>query len=132
MNETVLDQFTADEKGTRLFHQEKLAAELTELMCKAMRERGVNRSALATLLHKSKGRISQILNAETNFTVRTVADIFTVLGKVMKVSVDDLFAPTSPRHVLATFDKPIPTGLREHYLLDTIVAQAETANSLAG
>ena len=101
MNETTFDQFVADEKGMRLFQQERLAAEITELMCRTMRECGINRSQLADRLHKSKGRISQILNAETNLTLRTVADIFTVLGKTLTIDADDLYVQRAPLHFLA-------------------------------
>ena len=101
MNESTFDQFVADEKGMRLFQQERLAAEITELMCRTMRECGINRSQLADRLHRSKGRISQILNAETNLTLRTVADIFTVLGKTLTIDANDLYVQRAPLHFLA-------------------------------
>ena len=121
MNETTFDQFVADEKGMRLFQQERLAAEITELMCRTMRECGINRSQLADRLHKSKGRISQILNAETNLTLRTVADIFTVLGKTLTIDAQrpvcpkgtaSLFGEIDQRNVLRTL-QPLPMG-RSH------------------
>ena len=65
----------------RFFQQEHLVVEITELMCKTMKERNIKRGELAERLDKSKGRVSQILNGETNLTLRTVADVFTALGK---------------------------------------------------
>jgi len=123
MNETVLDQFVADEKGMRLFQQERLAAEITELMCRTMRERGIKRCQLARLLHKSKGRVSQILNAETNLTVRTVADIFTVLGKTLTVAAEDLFVQRAPLlHCLAELREEIPVAQRDLYQMEEIMS----------
>jgi transcriptional regulator with XRE-family HTH domain len=85
----------------RLFQQERLISEITELMCRTMKDQEITRSQLAEHLHKTKGRISQILNSGTNLTLRTVADIFTLLGKTLVVSAADLFvvrpvAPNSP------------------------------------
>ncbi len=75
----------------RAFQQERLVVEITELMCKAMHERGMKRGQLAEQLGKTKGRITQILNGETNLTLHTVADVFTALGKTLTVSVQDVF-----------------------------------------
>ena len=75
----------------RLFQQERLISEITELMCQTMKDQGVSRTQLAEQLHKTKGRISQILNSGTNLTLRTVADIFTLLGKSLVVCAEDLF-----------------------------------------
>ena len=84
-------RWTEYPEEVHVFQQERLVVEITELMCKIMKEHGVKRGELAQRLNKSKGRISQILNGETNPTLRTVADVFTALGKTLRVSADDLF-----------------------------------------
>jgi len=90
MSKTALQQFVADFKGMQLFQQERLMAEITELMCRILNQCGVKRGELAERLGKSKGRVSQILAGETNLTLRTVADVFTVLGKTLTVSSEDI------------------------------------------
>jgi plasmid maintenance system antidote protein VapI len=133
MSDTALDRFVANEKGMRLFQQERLAAEMTELMCRTMRECGVTRSQLAQLLHKSKGRVSQILNTETNLTIRTVADVFTVLGKTLTVTAEDLFTQQMPLHCLAEFGSRISIWQRNPYQMDNAVPQqADSHLNLAG
>jgi len=133
MSDTTLDQFVADEKGMRLFQQERLAAEITELMCRTMRNRGIKRSRLAQLLHKSKGRVSQILNAETNLTVRTVADIFTVLGTTLTVAAEDLYVLRPPLHCLAELGDKFSVAQPDAYQMQNVMLQQGAAhNQLAG
>ena len=84
-------RWTEDPEEMRIFQQERLVVEITELMCKIMNEHNMKRGELAERLNKSKGRISQILNGEANLTLRTVADVFTALGKTLMVSAEDLF-----------------------------------------
>lgn len=87
---TTLLEFVKDPEAMRLFQQERLILEVTELMCGIMKQKKMKRSELAEQLGLTKGRISQILNNGTNLTLRRVADIFTMLGKTMVVSVEDL------------------------------------------
>jgi transcriptional regulator with XRE-family HTH domain len=134
MSGTALDKFVAEGEGMRLFQQERLAAEITELMCRTMRERGVKRSQLAQLLHKSKGRISQILNAETNLTLRTVADIFTVLGKTLTVAAEDLFVHREPLRFLVEYGQEIFVAARVPYQMgdDLLPQTGDSHTQLAG
>jgi transcriptional regulator with XRE-family HTH domain len=91
MTKTAVIQFTEDPEGMRLFQQERLVTEVTELICKTMKDQRIKRSELAERLTKTRGRVSQILNGnERNLTLRTVADIFTALGKTLTVSAEDL------------------------------------------
>ncbi|MCI0421076.1 MAG: hypothetical protein L0312_17925, partial [Acidobacteria bacterium] len=46
-----------------------------------MKEEGVTRSALAKRLGRSKGWVTQLLDGQANKTIRTVADVFAVLGR---------------------------------------------------
>ena len=79
-----------DLEEMRILQQERLLVEITELMCKTMKSRGVKRGHLAKQLKKTRGRISQILNGEANLTLRTVADVFTALGKNLVVNVESI------------------------------------------
>jgi transcriptional regulator with XRE-family HTH domain len=101
MPDSDVSRLTIDPEEMRVFQQERLVVEITELMCKAMKERGIRRGQLAEQLDKSKGRISQILNGETNLTLRTVADVFTALGMTLTVSAEDIFVERAPLQVVA-------------------------------
>lgn len=81
MSKTVIDQFLQDPEQLRYYQQEQLLLQVTEHMCKIMNEEEITRSQLADLLGKSKGRISQILDGEKNLTLRTIANVFTALGR---------------------------------------------------
>jgi transcriptional regulator with XRE-family HTH domain len=125
-----LAQLTEDPREMRIFQQERLAVEITELMCKTMKEQGVKRSQLARLLDKTKGRVSQILNGETNLTIRTVADIFTVLGKTLTVSGEDLFVPKAPLHFISVeLVREWSTTPSYRYEMDDAVLETGTTNN---
>lgn len=69
-----------DPEFRKLLSQEELILEMTEFICKLMRDKNITRKQLAELLGKSKGFVSQLLNGGRNLTLRTLADIFYVLG----------------------------------------------------
>ncbi len=69
-----------DHKFEKILAQEEFILEVTEVLCKIMRDKEISRKQLADLLGKSKGDVSQLLNGERNLTLRTVADIMHVLG----------------------------------------------------
>lgn len=79
-----IEQLVESEDGFRLYQQERTILEVTELICHVMKDEGVNRSRLAELLKKTKGRVSQLLEGGANMTLQTVCDVFTVLGKQLK------------------------------------------------
>lgn len=80
MKKTLLERFVEDPKNRRLFLQERSILEVTELIEARLRELGINRSELARKLGKTKGWVTQLLDGEANKTIRTVADVFAVLG----------------------------------------------------
>ena len=85
MGRTMYEVFASTPDGRRLLNREALTIEVTELICEMMQEKGISRKQLAALLGRSKGRVSQMLNGECNLTLRTVADMFTVLEKRLAV-----------------------------------------------
>jgi transcriptional regulator with XRE-family HTH domain len=86
-----IDKLRTTTEGAKALRQEEFILEVTELICKLMKQQGVSRTELANRMGKSKGRISQLLDGEANLTLRTLSDIFDALGH--KVVVD--FARTS-------------------------------------
>lgn len=80
MTKTLVEQYVSDHSHMRLFQQELAIYEVTELIESAMADMGVSRSDLAAKLGQSKSWITQLLDGEKNKTIRTVADVFAVLG----------------------------------------------------
>lgn len=83
MAETLTQKLTRTAEGMRLYQQERAILEVTELICLLMQERGMSRSKLAARLGKSKGYVSQLLNGTRNMTVRTISDVFSLLGHAL-------------------------------------------------
>ncbi len=81
MTKTLVEQYVEDPIHMRLFQQERAIYEVAELIESVMKEEGVTRSALAKRLGRSKGWVTQLLDGQANKTIRTVADVFAVLGR---------------------------------------------------
>lgn len=74
------DRLLSSEDGILLWNQEQAILEITELICEIMESEGVSRKELADRLHKTKGHVTQLLDGTKNMTIRTISDVFTVLG----------------------------------------------------
>ena len=75
-----IDKIRSTPEGAKAMRQEEFILEVTELICKLMKQQGISRKELAERMGKSKGRISQLLDGEANLTLRTLSDIFDALG----------------------------------------------------
>jgi transcriptional regulator with XRE-family HTH domain len=80
MAKTLVEQFVQTQDGMRSFQQERAIYEVTERIEDRMEEQGISRSELAQRLGKTKGWVTQLLDGEANKTIRTIADVFAVLG----------------------------------------------------
>src|SRR5262245_58561677 len=65
----------------REYQQERAIYEVTELLESVMEEQGITRAELAKRLGQSKSWVTQLLDGEQNKTIRTVADVFALLGR---------------------------------------------------
>ncbi len=88
MGHNLTDQVAASARGKMILGQERLILEVTEMICETMEEAGISRTELADRLGKSKGHVSQLLDGSRNMTLRTLADIFTVLEKQFEMRLD--------------------------------------------
>lgn len=79
-NKTLYEEYTKDKEFERLMAQEDLIMQVTESICKILADENIKRKKLAELLGKTKGFISQILNGNSNITLRTIADVAGALG----------------------------------------------------
>lgn len=82
--QTLIERLTATPEGMRLFQQERAILDVTELICQIMEEQGVTRTELARRLGRSKGYISQLLDGESNMTIRTLSDVFLALDRALR------------------------------------------------
>ncbi|QDT52430.1 hypothetical protein Pan44_04410 [Caulifigura coniformis] len=94
MDATWVEKRTEENNDLVEFQREYTVLEATELICKLMAEKNVKRSELASLLGKSKGYISQLLDGETNMTLATLSDVFTALGACLRFGYVPLTAET--------------------------------------
>lgn len=78
---SVVEKYVEDPDQMRLFQQERSILEVTELIESLLEEQHVTRTELARRLGRTKGWVTQLLDGEANKTIRTVADVFAVLGR---------------------------------------------------
>lgn len=85
----------------RLYQQERAIYEVTDLIESTMATQGVKRGELAERLGTNKSWVTQLLDADANKTIRTVADALAVLGfefrsfaAPIRISNEDRFAAT--------------------------------------
>ncbi len=64
---------------------ELTAVRITELIAKHLEERNISRAEFARLMDVTPGRVTQILDPDSNLQVRTIARALAVLGLVMSV-----------------------------------------------
>ena len=76
MERSVHEQFLKTPENQRLFQQEKLLVDVTELLAEVMDHRKMSRAELARAIGKSKAFVTQVLRGNHNMTLRTVADLF--------------------------------------------------------
>ena len=97
-----LDSRLEDPEYRRLYQEEKLILDVTELICEAMEETGTSRSVLAQLLHRTKGYVTHLLTGRRNMTLRTWADIMTALGYQARVFCEPLDSTGAVQFTVST------------------------------
>ena len=71
----------------RLLAQEELILDITEQLCEFLEKEGISRAELARRLNKSKSFVTQLLGGGRNLTLRTLADVVSVLGGKCKIKI---------------------------------------------
>ena len=90
MSQTLTEKLTSTPEGMRLFQQERVIMEVTELICALMEEEHVFKADLAKRLNTSKANVTQMLDGRRNMTIRTVSDVLFHLGHVLEISAKNL------------------------------------------
>lgn len=83
---TTVEEYVSDDENMRLFQQEFAIYEVTGLLEELMEQLGVSRSELASRMGCSKGWITQLLDGESNKSVRTIAGAFAALNHELHFS----------------------------------------------
>jgi transcriptional regulator with XRE-family HTH domain len=90
MSKSQIEKLVEDEEGMRLFQQERLILSATERICEVMEEKGFNRKKLAEALGTTKSFVTQLLDGTRNMTLRTLSDVFLVLGYAIDIHTKEL------------------------------------------
>ncbi len=93
---SIADRLSSSPERMRSFQRERLATEITELVCELMSELHISRAELARRLGKSPPYVTKLLRSGSNLTVNTISDVFFALGKSVRV-VDQALSINSPR-----------------------------------
>lgn len=72
-------------KDTFDFKLEGLILDITEEMCRAMEEKGIDRAELADELGVSRAFVSKLLNGTPNLTIKTLMKISNALGRELSI-----------------------------------------------
>lgn len=84
---SLLERELRDKEMARLFAQEELIDEATELIARTMNRNSVSKSELARRIGVTKPYISQLFSGSRNLTLRTFADLMHAMGhKVLLTS----------------------------------------------
>ena len=84
---TTVEKFIEDAERRRIFEQESLAFEATELISSLMEEQKIKKSDLAKRIGKSKAYVTQLLGGTRNMTLHTFADLVFALGHRVEFNV---------------------------------------------
>lgn len=77
---TEVERFIIDKENLRLFQQERVILETTELICRAMDEHSVSKAELARRLGKNKAYVTLLLDGRTKMTLRKISDAMWALN----------------------------------------------------
>jgi antitoxin component HigA of HigAB toxin-antitoxin module len=72
---TLIERLTSTPEDKRLFEQERVIFEVTELISKLMEEQNVSKADLARMLRTSKANVTQMLDGRRNMTLRSIVDV---------------------------------------------------------
>jgi len=86
----VKDRLTRTKQGMRLYQQERLILEVTELVCELLDLVSINKTTLARRLCWSKQQLDEFLDGRADVTLRTVSDVFVALNSCVHISYDPL------------------------------------------
>src|SRR5271157_5540161 len=85
-------EFISDPKRRRVYEQEALAFEASELISRLMEDQEINKSELAGRVGTSKSHSTNLLSGSRNITMHTLADLTFALGHKIEMKTIPLCA----------------------------------------
>lgn len=89
MNHGRLDRFVHSSEAAEVLAQEEAVAHVALELAEMLERSGFSQRQLANLVGVTEGRISQILSAESNPTIKTLAKIGHAFGRRLRVAFAD-------------------------------------------
>ena len=83
---TEVERFTSDPESMRLYQQERIILETSDLISDLLDRTGVTKAELAERLDRSKSYVTQLLNGRANMTLRTISDVMWALDSNLVIS----------------------------------------------
>lgn len=83
---TEVERFTSAPESMRLYQQERVILETSDLISDLLDRTGVTRAELAERLDRSKSYVTQLLNGRANMTLRTISDVMWALDSNLVIS----------------------------------------------
>lgn len=105
---TLIERLTSTPEDRRLFEQERVIFEVTEMISKLMEEQTVSKAELARRLNTSKANITQMLDGRRNMTLRTLVDVMFSLSSTVSVAPRDLTLDENWYEVTFRVRSPLP------------------------
>lgn len=96
------------------FKLEGVILDVTEEVCRAMEEKGIDRAEFADKLGVSRAFISKLLNGTPNLTIKTLMKIAAVLDRELNIKMPPAGFTTA--HLYVSIDRPVkykPTSTEE-------------------
>ena len=90
MSRTLTQEVIRTEDDRRLFEQERVILDVTEMICELMEQENMSKSDLAQKVGTSKSHITQLLNGTRNMTLRTISDVLYHLGYAFDVDFKEI------------------------------------------
>ncbi len=84
---TDYQRYAEEPEIARLLAQEELILDVTEQLCEFLEKEGISRVELAKRLNRSKAFVTQLLGGGRNLTLKTLADVVSVLGGKCKIEI---------------------------------------------
>ena len=83
---TEVERFTSEPENMRLYQQERVILETSDLISDLLDQNGVTKAELAERLGRSKSYVTQLLNGRANMTLRTISDVMWALDSNLVIS----------------------------------------------
>ncbi len=121
---TEVERFTSEPENMRLYQQERVILETSDLISDLLDRTGVTKAELAERLGRSKSYVTQLLNGRANMTLRTISDVMWALDSNLVISA----APLSI-HSTGTIDmQDLAAGLVTSWLTEPVLTSFSIAN----